>query len=581
MGRPKRKEQSGSPDNENDPSKRLRQTPASPDINDASPIVAFGRDMLKRINNTKDKRGHLIAADFQMVPDKEELPSYYKVIKNPIALDVIESKLGSYKTIDEFFDDFQLMEENAHTFNKSNSLIAQYSTRIKELVKENIDDYKSRLQRGSTTNSSATAEAKDALQGLLKYLNEIPDTTGEASATYFFRSRPSKKDYPDYYKIISNPISLKDITKKLADEEYPSGSFVDGFEDDMMLMFSNAAEYNEDDSDVMKDAKILKQQFIKRMAEVRKTLGLSPRALAAKPEPGSEDVVMTNGIETAPKILLKMNGQKKAGSPASLTENSKQTTAVSSPSAMSVQTPPPGIDQTGVARTLFKKSFSPLPAAASPANAKSTSSVSPMLAAATMAQPTSAMSPPSAPKIKVHEEIKQPEYATFTLNGSLSSDGTILKPCHFDSWARKRRPGKTAADSPIQFLRISTSNKIPSVKKWEHVFKPEKHSYESGNVVPIAAYNYKVTVEAFLHPQISASKKGYGIWLSLNKSGSTPPASKERNNGLVYSWDLPLAPGKSNVVEVMCDMIVNPDDKGEQPEIERAVFWVNLVLAQV
>ncbi len=73
-----------------------------------------------------------------------------------------------------------------------------------------------------------------------------------------FLELPSAKLYPDYYTIIKQPISLKEIKKKVNSKEYKT---VDEFEQDIHLMVRNAQTYNEPESFVVADALELQSHF--------------------------------------------------------------------------------------------------------------------------------------------------------------------------------------------------------------------------------------------------------------------------------------------------------------------------------
>ncbi len=64
-----------------------------------------------------------------------------------------------------------------------------------------------------------------------------------------FREVPDKRLYPDYYVLIPQPISLKEITAKLKKRQYMS---VDDVIADFTLMATNAKVYNSDASTIYK-----------------------------------------------------------------------------------------------------------------------------------------------------------------------------------------------------------------------------------------------------------------------------------------------------------------------------------------
>ncbi|KAK6538016.1 hypothetical protein TWF694_010909 [Orbilia ellipsospora] len=590
MGRPKRKETSGSPVKE-DPSKRRRQTstPAF-DFSEDHSIAEFGRFVLSQINQAKDsRRGVLIAQDFQTAPSKVDLPQYYEVIRNPIALDSIEAKLDDYKSVDELLEDFKLMESNALTFNQAKSPISQYAIRIRGIVEQQMkirdDKLQERAMSQISDDGSVYARARDVLLSILDDLcdrNITKDGSGKFAAGDLFRDPVSAKDYPDYYRIIKRPIALEMIRKKLNTKDYSQDSVVDEFEDDMFLLLDNAAEYNEPDSEVMGDAKIIQSAFVPRMATERKKLGLPARSLPPKDryynrEIKKEDVVMKNGIESGPRILLKMNGQKKADSPSSIPDSSRHTTTASTPAAGTAQSPPFTADPQAPSRNPFRTSHTPHPAAPSPGNLKD--SVSPMITNASMVQPTPARAPaaPQPPAKRVPHPIR---YAAFGLPTGYDKNGMINEPVTAKDFAYARRPGTSIKDSPIQFIRFGTPPDAPRQLEKPKKFTNWNETYKSDHIVNMSATFTRVRVEAFLNPEITNETTNYGIWLTQDGHRVAYNNRAQDSQGrLVYQWDLKLKAGRINSVHVICDLLkTNPEEK---EFIERAQFEITANISPV
>jgi ATP-dependent helicase STH1/SNF2 len=66
-----------------------------------------------------------------------------------------------------------------------------------------------------------------------------------------FLELPPKRDYPDYYQFIPNPIAIDMIEKKVRDHKYSS---LREFGADVQLLVKNAQLYNEDGSAIYGDA---------------------------------------------------------------------------------------------------------------------------------------------------------------------------------------------------------------------------------------------------------------------------------------------------------------------------------------
>ncbi|KAF3184367.1 hypothetical protein TWF225_006040 [Orbilia oligospora] len=575
----KRKEQSGSPTKDtNDPSKRMRQTnsPVSFDFSETQSVADFGKAALKVVREATEsrRRGILIASNFETLPSKADLPEYYTIITNPIALDTIESKLDldSYQSVQEILEDFKLMETNANTFNKTNSLIAQFSTKIRVIVEELVGAFNaapSKTADGATpeVNGPPYKEIQDELLGVIySILNEVRDSSGQSFVGDFFRSLVPKKEYPNYYQIIKNPISLREIERKLKNKNYPPDAIVSCFENDIFLMLSNCALFNEPTSEVMADARILEAWFINTMASKRKDLNQPPRTLP--PEGGQEQSQMKpeDAESKPPRITLKMNGPKKAGSPSSISAtNSLQTTAASTPTAFSTaQSPPPGPESLG--RNPFQTSRSPHPAAASPAKIVSEKSLSPAI--------VTPQSQPSAPQIPiVKPDQKLPQYADFRLNSHSIKNGLILQPAEATNHSILRRPGTTKQDSPIRAIEVSIQpgeyNESRTI-----TIRPELDRWRCGSIIPLNPGQTNIRFEIIPHQNLLLSP--HGLWVQHPGHHPTslsipPPESKRR---CIYEFR--ATPGKDNYLDFISDMVVTNGQNKEY--IEKALFWFNFVI---
>ncbi|KJA28510.1 hypothetical protein HYPSUDRAFT_128999 [Hypholoma sublateritium FD-334 SS-4] len=92
-------------------------------------------------------------------------------------------------------------------------------------------------------------------QGLVMWttVRDAVNKDGISISSPFMR-KVSKRDYPDYYELIKQPIALEDIKKKLDHHEYPSLQTV---RNDFELLFANAKQYNQTESAIFQDAKEL------------------------------------------------------------------------------------------------------------------------------------------------------------------------------------------------------------------------------------------------------------------------------------------------------------------------------------
>jgi hypothetical protein len=80
--------------------------------------------------------GRLISTNFLTLPNKRQLPDYYKVIKMPIAFDTIEGKLNRHEFPDltSLESYFKRMISNAKEYNEKGSEIADDAERFRKAL---------------------------------------------------------------------------------------------------------------------------------------------------------------------------------------------------------------------------------------------------------------------------------------------------------------------------------------------------------------------------------------------------------------------------------------------------------------
>lgn len=88
-------------------------------------IVQAGSRILDKVMHAKDQDGDLLATPFLRLPSRKQYPEYYAVIKKPITLTEIRTKLkqGTYQTLQELRQDLDLLCNNAKRFNERESEI--------------------------------------------------------------------------------------------------------------------------------------------------------------------------------------------------------------------------------------------------------------------------------------------------------------------------------------------------------------------------------------------------------------------------------------------------------------------------
>ncbi|XP_040603762.1 protein polybromo-1 isoform X13 [Mesocricetus auratus] len=237
------------------------------------------------VRSCRNNQGQLIAEPFFHLPSKKKYPDYYQQIKMPISLQQIRTKLKNqeYETLDHLECDLNLMFENAKRYNVPNSTIYKRVLKLQQVMqakkkelarRDDIEDGDSMISSATSDTGSAKRKSKKNIRKqrmkiLFNVVLEAREPGSGRRLCDLFMVKPSKKDYPDYYKIILEPMDLKIIEHNIRNDKYAGE---EGMMEDMKLMFRNARHYNEEGSQVYNDAHILE----KLLKDKRKELGPLP-----------------------------------------------------------------------------------------------------------------------------------------------------------------------------------------------------------------------------------------------------------------------------------------------------------------
>ncbi|MEJ1276626.1 polybromo 1 [Cricetulus griseus] len=237
------------------------------------------------VRSCRNNQGQLIAEPFFHLPSKKKYPDYYQQIKMPISLQQIRTKLKNqeYETLDHLDCDLNLMFENAKRYNVPNSTIYKRVLKLQQVMqakkkelarRDDIEDGDSMISSATSDTGSAKRKSKKNIRKqrmkiLFNVVLEAREPGSGRRLCDLFMVKPSKKDYPDYYKIILEPMDLKIIEHNIRNDKYAGE---EGMMEDMKLMFRNARHYNEEGSQVYNDAHILE----KLLKDKRKELGPLP-----------------------------------------------------------------------------------------------------------------------------------------------------------------------------------------------------------------------------------------------------------------------------------------------------------------
>ncbi|CAF4855824.1 unnamed protein product, partial [Rotaria sp. Silwood1] len=327
---PKRVHSASDRDDDAEPSsnqsapKRTRKAIYDLEINDIC------QELYDAIRAYKSEDGRLVCENFIRLPSKRTHSDYYTLIKQPIDLIRIQQKIRTdeYQTLEQFIDDIELLLTNARTFYRKNSnecrdandLSKYFYSRLnnensnqKRILKKNheIDNEEiiekkrrgSRQSNGILTNGTTIKIEHDESNNnnndnnfsidpyyFEEFFTAIYNANiNERVMSEIFLFLPSRKLYPDYYLIVTNPIDLKMIATKIQKSQYLT---LDDMENDLLLMISNAKKNNDPKSQIYKDACALR----KLITTVRHELELALKTKNDRLRLRKRDVLLSSEI---------------------------------------------------------------------------------------------------------------------------------------------------------------------------------------------------------------------------------------------------------------------------------------------
>ncbi|KAJ4348361.1 uncharacterized protein N0V89_009735 [Didymosphaeria variabile] len=123
------------------------------------------------------------------------------------------------------------------------------------------EDPESRKKRGRPPRVDTPMEAR--IKAIMKAIRKPRNSQNKLMVSAFERV-PDKAVMPEYHAEIKSPMAMDVLKRKLKRKKYNS---VDHFMQDVELMFENAKQYNEEDSQIYKDAVHLQKESRKVAAQ--------------------------------------------------------------------------------------------------------------------------------------------------------------------------------------------------------------------------------------------------------------------------------------------------------------------------
>jgi len=140
-------------------------------------MKTYCKQLIDAMAKTTDQYGRLVAELFLELPVKKDLPSYYQLIKKPIALSSMRRKIKSYTSFDLLEADVKLMVMNAEKFNQPGSPIVDQAKLLLDMFVKSRAKIEKRLAK-LKEQKAAGAEQKRGVKR-----KKRPETPGSESTS--------------------------------------------------------------------------------------------------------------------------------------------------------------------------------------------------------------------------------------------------------------------------------------------------------------------------------------------------------------------------------------------------------------
>ncbi|XP_047104196.1 ATP-dependent helicase brm-like [Schistocerca piceifrons] len=189
-------------------------------------------------------------------------------------------------------------EQAVHRSNKKSRKRQRLDLPVSPAPNISGEPHKKRRNRDQVSNLESV-NLKLQMKELLDVVIGYADSDGRYISEPFMEL-PSRKELPDYYKIIRRPLDIKKLKQRIEDNKYVS---MNDLAKDFILMCRNAQKYNEEGSLIYEDSIVLERVFT--VARQRMESG-DCSTTQVKHE--DNDIVVVQPEEETVKLRIKLKG---------------------------------------------------------------------------------------------------------------------------------------------------------------------------------------------------------------------------------------------------------------------------------
>merc|ERR1719350_147377 len=206
------------------------------------------------LKDYRDAKGRQLSLIFLKLPSKHEYPDYYDIIKRPIDLEKISSKIRNnmYETMEDAVADFTLVFDNAAKYNEPDSQIYKDAQTLARLAHQTV--------RHLTEDGDGIPDAKAAVGDILNSIYTAMVTALDSEDRCFADSLAEVQEHDEVNGKKVRALSLEIIKRRVDRGLYKR---LDLLQRDVFLVLERARKLSRTDSQIWEDSVELSRRFIK------------------------------------------------------------------------------------------------------------------------------------------------------------------------------------------------------------------------------------------------------------------------------------------------------------------------------
>merc|ERR1719350_2280228 len=206
------------------------------------------------LKDYRDAKGRQLSLIFLKLPSKHEYPDYYDIIKRPIDLEKISSKIrnSQYETLEDAVADFTLVFDNAGKYNEPDSQIYKDAQTLARLAHQTV--------RHLTDDIDGIPDSKAAVADILNSIYTSMFTAQDSEDRCFADSLAEVAEHDEVGGKKIRALSLEILKRRVDRGLYKR---LDLLQRDVFLVLERARRLSRSDSQAGEDSVELSRRFIK------------------------------------------------------------------------------------------------------------------------------------------------------------------------------------------------------------------------------------------------------------------------------------------------------------------------------